>query len=140
MPSYVTLNQAGISPLRAEYRQEDERARQQRIRVTARARELLFSLLTDEQVRTYRELGWFELRGSAGGWWRIRRDGQVGNVDELPGPGAPRVASWCCHPPGGLPDADAHAAQYLTLVTDEPGFRATGNRAPRNTRPFLQAA
>jgi hypothetical protein len=118
----------------AGHRQEIAEARRRRARAEARARELLLSLLTDEQAVTYTRDGWFEVTGSAGGVFRIRRDGQAGNVDELPGPGAERIASWCCHPPGELPDADAHAAQYLQLVCDEPGFRATGNRTPRRAR------
>jgi hypothetical protein len=71
------------------------------------------------------------VRGSAGGRYRIRRHGQAGNVDEMPPEGGHRTASFCIHPYGNFPDADAHVAQYLALVTDEPGFRATANRTPR---------
>jgi hypothetical protein len=115
----------------ARYRAEAAERRQQRARATARAHELLASVLDEEQARSYDRQGFFELRGSRGGWWRIRRDGQAGNIDELERSGGPRVATWCCHPPGGLPDADAHLAQLLHLTTDEDGFRATGNRTPR---------
>jgi hypothetical protein len=87
------------------------------------------SLLSDEQAVSYRENGWFEVRGSRGGRWRIRNRGQAGNVDLMPEIGEVREASYCCHPPGGLPDADAHAAQMLHLVTDEDGFRRTANLA-----------
>lgn len=93
----------------------------------ARAEELLLSLLTDEQAASYTEHGWFEVRGSRGGRWRIRKRGQAGNVDLMPEIGEIRQASFCCHPPGGLPDADAHVAQMLHLVTDEDGFRETAN-------------
>jgi hypothetical protein len=129
MPPDMTLNRAEIDRLRAEHRRDRNQCRQQRIRAQARAEELLASLLTPEQAGSYREHGWFAVRGSAGGWWRIRNQGQAGNVEELDGAGHP-VATWCCHPPGFLPDPDAHAAQYLHLVTDEPGFRKTGNRRP----------
>ncbi len=105
---------------RATYQAERETAR-------ARAEELLLSLLTDEQAASYTENGWFEVRGSRGGRWRIRRRGQMGNVDLMPEIGEVREASFCCHPPGGLPDADAHVAQMLHLVTDEEGFRRTAN-------------
>jgi len=105
---------------RAAWREERETAR-------ARAEELLLSLLTDEQAASYTEHGWFEVRGSRGGRWRIRSRGQAGNVDLMPEIGEIRQASYCCHPPGGLPDADAHAAQMLHLVTDEEGFMRTAN-------------
>jgi hypothetical protein len=97
----------------------------------SRAREVLLSLLTDEQAASYAEKGWFEVRGSRGGRWRIRARGQAGNVDLMPEIGDEREASFCCHPPGGLPDADAHLAQMLHLVTDEDGFRRTANLAYR---------
>lgn len=103
---------------------------QVRERAASRALELLLSLLDDSQAESYQRHGWFVVQGSAGGWYRIRRDGQAGNVDELDEAGQ-RTATWCCHPPGRLPDADAHAAQLLHLQTDEPGFRRTGNRTPR---------
>jgi hypothetical protein len=45
----------------------------------------------------------------------------------MPEIGEIREASYCCHPPDGLPDADAHVAQMLHLVTDEEGFRRTAN-------------
>ena len=122
----------------AEYRQRQERIqaeataryeaqRQERVAAQARARDLLLSLLTEEQARSYTEHGWFEVRGSRGGRWRIRERGQAGNVDLMPEIGEVREASYCCHPPGGLPDADAHVAQMLHLVTDEEGFRRTAN-------------
>jgi hypothetical protein len=102
-----------------------------RIRVNERAEALLLSLLGPDQARSYTEAGWFEVRGSAGGRFRIRRHGQAGNVDELPAAGGDRIASYCIHPSGGFPDADAHVAQFLALVTDEEGFRRTANRTPR---------
>lgn len=110
----------------------DQRRRQaDRARVSERAEALLLSLLDPDQARSYAEAGWFEVRGSAGGRFRIRRRGQAGNVDELPVAGEDRIASYCAHPSGGFPDADAHVAQFLALVTDEEGFRRTANRTPR---------
>jgi len=125
---------------RAVQRREYEERQARRALVTERAEALLLSLLTEEQARSYRAERHFELQGSAGGWWRIRRDGQAGNVDELEAPRGNRIASWCIHPYGGFPDADAHATQYLALVTDEPGFRAAGNRTPRRRLPAGMAA
>jgi hypothetical protein len=117
----------------AEERAYEERCRA-RARVNERAEALLLSLLSDAQGRSYLELGWFEVRGSAGGLFRVSRRGQAGNVDELPPDGGDRIASYCIHPSGRFPDADAHAAQYLALVTNEPGFRAIANRTPHGPR------
>jgi hypothetical protein len=127
--------------LAEQARQADARRVQQRaarLRAEARAEELLTALLSDEQLRTYRQHGWFEVRGSGGGRWRIRTSGQAGNVDLMPETGSERDASFCCHPPGQLPAADAHLAQMLHLVTDEDGFRRTANVAWRR-RPLRAA-
>jgi hypothetical protein len=128
-------NRAEAHRVLAEAHAELNRIRDCQQVADARAHQLLLSVLTAEETRSYLEHGFIELQGSAGGWWRIRRQGQAGNVDELEGPGGERVASWCCHPPGHLPDADAHLAQLLQLWTDEPGFRAVGNRTPRRRLP-----
>jgi hypothetical protein len=113
--------------------------RRQAVRAAAssRAAELLLSLLSEQQARSYTEHGWFEVRGSKGGRWRIRNQGQAGNVDLMPEIGNERDATFCCHPPGNLPAADAHLAQMLHLVTDEDGFRRIANVAYR--RPGLRA-
>ena len=122
----------------AEQRAERERiaAEWQAARVAARERaeQLLRSLLTPEQVRSYEMRRFFEVTGSAGGRWRIRRGSQAGNVDLLGADGAVE-ATLCCHPPDGLPEADAHLAQMLQLVTDEEGFRRTGNWTRRRVVP-----
>jgi hypothetical protein len=106
-----------------------------RAKVNSRAQQLLMSLLNDEQARDYREHGWFEVRGSSGGRWRIRNRGQAGNVDLMPEIGNEREASFCCHLPYGHPDADSHVAQMFALVTDEDDFRRTANVS--YTRPGL---
>lgn len=133
VPVYASLpgaaeleRRARAETSRAEHRRELARARQALERADARARELLLALLTDEQARTYQQDGWFDVLGSDGGLFRIINRGQAGNVEELAGGQA--IASYCCHPPGRLPDADAHAAQLLHLQTDEKGFRRTANR------------
>lgn len=113
----------------ARERIQEQRREQARVRdlATARSVELLMSLLTEDQAASYREHGWFEVRGSRGRRWRIRNRGQQGNVDLMPEIGDERVASFCCHPPGMLPDADAHTAQMLHIVTDEDSFIRTAN-------------
>lgn len=98
-----------------------------RLEANARALGLLRSLLSDEQWASYQEKGCFEVRGSSGRRWRIRDRGQSGNVDLMPEIGEERAATYCAHPPGGLPTADAHAAQMLALVTDDEAFLRTAN-------------
>lgn len=112
---------------RAENDQRLAVQRAQRAKIDSRAEQLLMSLLNDGQRRTRREHGWFEVRGSLGGRWRIRNGGQSGNVDLMPQDGDVRLMSFCIHPPDRLPDADAHVAQMLGIVTDELAFRRTGN-------------
>jgi hypothetical protein len=112
--------------------------KQEREAAQARAAELLRSLLTPEQWASYQESGWFEVRGSKGGRWRIRNRGQSGNVDLMPEIGEERDVTYCAHPPGGLPAADAHVAQMLALVTDEEAFVRTANVHYR--RPGLAPA
>lgn len=112
---------------------------QQELRAAAgeRALELLRSLLSDAQWASYQEKGWFEVRGSSGRRWRVRSRGQSGNVDLMPEAGEERDATYCAHPPGQLPDADAHVAQMLALVTDDEAFERTANR--RYLRPGRSA-
>jgi hypothetical protein len=126
----------------ADWRRRQEEQQRKREEADARAALLLRSLLTDAQWASYQENGWFEVTGSKGGRWRIRNRGQAGNVDLMPEIGEERDATYCAHPPGGLPDADAHAAQMLALVTDEEAFVKTANvhwRRPGTTPPLLRA-
>lgn len=101
-------------------RQEYDKARE-------RALELLGTVLTVEQMASYREKGWFEVRGSKGRRWRIRANGVAGNVDLMPEIGQVREATYCAHPPQALPAPDVHLAQMLALVTDEDEFVRVAN-------------
>jgi hypothetical protein len=112
----------------AEVAREHAAAARERENARSRARVLLLAVLTPEQAADYTERDWFEVRGSHGGRWRIRRNGQAGNVDLMPEGGSEPVASFCAHPPGSLPDADAHLAQLLALVTDEDAFTRVAHR------------
>lgn len=112
----------------AEWQARYEEQERERARTQARALELLRSLLSGEQWENYQDKGWFEVTGSSGRRWRVRNRGQSGNVDLMPETGEEREATYCAHPPGGLPDADAHAAQMLALVTDDEAFLRTANR------------
>lgn len=137
LPQYQPPSREELDQMAAEERHRTEERQAARARIAGRAEALLASLLDEDQFRSYLRHGWFDVTGSAGGRYRINRNGQAGNVDELAAEGDHRVASLCIHPYGGYPDADAHAAQYLALVTNEPGFRRTANRTPRRR---LQAA
>lgn len=116
----------------------------ERDQAQARALELLRSLLSETQWASYREKGWFEVTGRSGRRWRVRDRGQSGNVDLMPEIGEEREATYCAHPPEGLPDADAHAAQMLAMVTDDEAFLRTANRHWRRQEtdvpPFMRTA
>ena len=116
---------------RAAAVRRNEACRRARVLASERAEALLLGLLDEDQAASYIQRGWFEVTGSAGGRFRVNKRGQAGNVDELPADGGDRIASYCIHPSGGFPDADAHVAQYLALVTDEPEFRRVANRTLR---------
>ncbi len=154
--SYTEMTEEQQAELREAHRVAEERRLAQQAEWAAAERErqaqllaasersvaLLLSLLSDEQRATYQEKGWFEVRGSSGRRWRIRNRGQSGNVDLMPEIGEEREMSFCAHPAGWLPDADAHVAQMLALVTDDEAFERTANvhyRRPGSERPFMRA-
>jgi hypothetical protein len=114
--------------VQADWQRRYEEQERERQAVRDRALELLRSLLTDGQWASYQEKGWFEVRGKSGRRWRVRNRGQSGNIDLMPEIGEERDATYCAHPPGDLPDADAHAAQMLALVTDDEAFLRVANR------------
>lgn len=92
-----------------------------------RALDLLGLVLSDEQMASYRDNGWFEILSSKGRRYRIRAHSQAGNVDLMPEIGEVREATFCAHPPDGLPLPDAHLAQALQLMADEDAFLAVAN-------------
>lgn len=111
----------------ADWQRRYEEQQREAGQAKARSLALLKSLLTAEQWQSYQEQGWFEVRGSSGRRWRIRKRSQSGNVDLMPETGEERDVTYCAHPPGGLPLADAHAAQMLALVTDDEAFMRVAN-------------
>lgn len=129
-PSYHETPAAREERIRVAHEDADRRMLA-RVRANERALGLLMSLLDEEQQATYRNDGYFDVTGSKGGRWRIERRGQAGNVLLLPAAGQDEADMFCIHPPDHLPDADAHMAQMLHLVTDEDSFRRTANRAGR---------
>jgi hypothetical protein len=95
-----------------------------------RADELLHELLDDQQWAAWLKDHHFDVDGSDGGHYQIRK-GHAGNVSQLDDQGR-RVASLCIHPnmntdQGRLPETDAVIAQLLTLRTDEAEFRRIAN-------------
>ena len=130
-PAPTAEQRAAAMAVREErQRRWDEEARlreEQRAASTARARELLLSLLTPEQVAMFAAHDYFELVGSDGGTYRIRL-GVAGNVRLLEE--GEEVEHLCCHAPtsvrddngtflGTLPKEDVMVGQLLMLRTDE---------------------
>lgn len=89
------------------------------------AEELLASLLSQEQQNTRRLYGYFDVVGADGNSYRIHR-GTSGNVQWIDDEGD-RLASYCAHPQGYLPEADVHVAQMLALQADPDAFFAQAN-------------
>lgn len=94
----------------------------------ARARELLVSLLSPQQRESYERNEQFDVVGSLGNLYRIRR-GSMGNIDWLT-PDGKVQGTLCAHPSmreAYLPLPDVAAAQLLALTTDEAAFVRLAN-------------
>jgi len=89
-----------------------------------RSLQLLAEYLTDKQLTTLIESGWFEIKGSKGNAYVIRV-ATTGNVYLKPGLRAARTLSFCAMAaiPGGAPIGDQLLAQKVLLETDEDAFR-----------------
>jgi len=120
----------------AELRQPEQAQRAERNAATARAEELLLSMLDDVQRASYLNIKVFEVIGSLGGRYRIR-PGTMGNVDALD-PAGEWIGALCAHPTGGLPLPDVALAQMLHLITDEADFVQKAN-VHRGRRPAIHA-
>jgi hypothetical protein len=119
---------------RAEAEERNRVLREAAEQAQARAEELLEAMLSDEQAASRRDSGFFTVRGSSSGAaYRIHNKGITGNVDRLDGEGRREVV-FCAHPPAGIPVADVHLAQMLSLVTDEDAFLRVANVLHRNVR------
>lgn len=121
--------------LRAQQEEHDRlmaAERELRRAAEAKAEILLKSILNHEQEQDLKTRGHFFVY-SQGKKYRVDR-GQHGNVklvnekDEV-------LESYCIQPRGGIPDADAMAAQKLLLETDPETFRRIANISDR--RGFL---
>lgn len=142
-PARYTAPLVHVGRTEAEWeaiRVENERLRAERDAVQAEARRearrLLEVVLTPEQLKTYDKLGYFDVRGSEGGVFRIKH-GTSGNVSQLVD-GA-TINRLCAHPRlldhradegegvGYLPTEDVVLSQALSLMHDELGFVGTAN-------------
>lgn len=92
--------------------------------VAQRAERLLREALTELQIRTLEIDGHFEIVGSLGHRYRIRR-GSVRNVDQLDEAGT--VVRSLCAAPLDVPVADAMLAQKLLIESDELAFAFLAN-------------
>ncbi len=124
----------------ARRRARDEVAR---IAATARADELLMSLLSPEQVASYVDDQYIDVIGSEGGRFRLYTTmGSSGNVAWLRRNGSVG-GRICAHPTmahGYLPMPDILAGQVIALITDERAFCAVANVHQGPPPPVLQRA
>ncbi len=112
-----------------EWQAKLEAEREYRRIAEAKAEILLHRLLNPEQKETLKEKRCFYMY-SNGKKYRIDR-GQSGNVKLLDAKDQ-IVESYCIHPKGGIPDADAMAAQKLLLETDPEMFARVANVTRRD--------
>lgn len=123
-------------------RQEDDRRRwreQDEQRKVARARglRLLRDVLTAEQRAEMEEKAQFHCTSDRGRRYRIRCEGQAGNVAWVDTIG--RVLGEFCAHPHGVPNEDAWLAQFLQIENDEEGFHRVANIVS-GRRPQLEEA
>lgn len=143
--NFTTTNNYVLTPPAAEQvaavRARREARSQSRVVARERADELLLSMLNPAQLESYLRCGEFDVVGSAGGRYRIRR-GVSGNVDWLDNDG--QVGGrLCAHPTmehGWMPDQDVALAQLLALTTDEVAFVAVANVHHGRRPPILVAS
>ena len=111
-----------------EWRQVETQAAEKQRAATARAYELLDSMLNDAQRRTLKKEGWFDVRSQFGNLYRIHR-GSHGNIERLDPATMERVETWCVQPTG-VPAGDAMLIQKLMLETHEEELFRTANVTP----------
>ena len=97
---------------------------------SVRARELLESLLTLQQLTSWRNRGYFEFRGSAGTCYRLYDAGYSFNIHWIRSDGL-TGGVLCAYPKRHkgekLPTADLYIGQFLALVTNEEAFLDVAN-------------
>lgn len=134
-PSVPTEEETAAQQERRErWRERRRELDRERDAANERARELLFRFLTDEQRESYERDRRFDLVGSLGTPFRIRRD-TMANIEVLDLSGEV-TGALCAHPAEGewLPEADKHLGQLLALQTDERRIMRLAN-CHRGVRP-----
>lgn len=94
----------------------------------ARAKELLESMLTPEQIAQLRDKSEFEVVSQSGKRYAIAK-GTAGNVHSLD-EHRRKVARHCIHPEDSVPCWDAMLSQMLWLKWNEAAFLKTANTTP----------
>lgn len=140
-PPYQRTQQEIDDARRIEARRVEETRQRTSERDTAsqRAKDLLMTLLNEQQRESYEHTCSFEIIGSLGTRYRINR-GTNGNVEWLT-PDGESGGRLCAHPTmveHWLPMPDVHAAQMLALMTDEAAWLRLAN-VHAGRRPELVA-
>lgn len=92
-----------------------------------RAKNLLRGFLNPEQREQFERRGWFRVTGSAGGTYRVERNGHVEKISKHGTRWYPDVV-YCYHESGDpLPGCDRAIGIMLLLQADEPAFLAEAN-------------
>lgn len=116
---------------RALYTRKARRVRIRKEIAAIRAKRLLHSLMTAEQIEEYERTKSFHVQVRDPRARRFRsfrvNHGVQGNVTELDEHGRPRT-KYCIHP-SGVPTEDTMAAQLLMLQTDIEEFERIANRS-----------
>ena len=126
----------------AEWRRKDEERRLESDSAARRARELLLSLLSEEQKRDWVASAGFYLH-VGDKKYRIKK-GRSGNVELVDPNTHEPLERYCAHPVDNVPDEDTVVAQMMMLLHAERDFIALANthrRKPGFRRPDgLQSA
>ncbi|MGZ3498186.1 MAG: hypothetical protein ACXWNK_07060 [Vulcanimicrobiaceae bacterium] len=94
---------------------------------SARAEELLLSLLDSQQCEEYRNHGSFVVRGSAGGRYRFAHARPPVGLDEV----GNVTQHYCIGIPENYPSGDRLIALTLLVQVDEAEFQRTANTPGR---------
>ena len=105
--------------------QESRRQQWEIAEANERARQLLESVLDEEQQKTYRKDKVIYLTSELRKRYRLRHDGSVHLLDDT---GKKAVASFCIHPTEYVPLDDHVAAKVLYLKYAEAEFERIANR------------
>ncbi len=109
-----------------ERRAEREKARKEKEMADERAKELLISILDDDQKIEFEKTGAISVK-AVGKNFKIRK-GWTGNVDELDKSGK-KIASYCIHPETRVPEYDNMTSQLLMLLFEPKKFLRVANRS-----------